>query len=175
MQPGPNPHAEPTASTLSPGVALSSFGGLGIARLRPLERSICIRGGGRCIPIGRTSPPRLRPPPGPDASTLGSRGRLKSRPNLPRLPGLEAHLEPRWRLRGVSVSGVRPLGVEGPGGPRRTRRPGPPPFPPTPVDLAGGSFLERLTPARWRLLRRPRPLRRTRAGKAVAAAAETTG
>lgn len=45
----------------------------------PLEWSLCIRGGGRCLPIGRAGPPRLRPLPGPDASTLGSGGRWKSR------------------------------------------------------------------------------------------------
>lgn len=44
MQPGPSPQSEEMASTLPPGVALS-FGGLGSARLRPLERFICIRGG----------------------------------------------------------------------------------------------------------------------------------
>lgn len=65
MQPGPGPHSEAMASTLSPGVAVSSFGGLRIARLRPLERSVCIRGGGRCVPIGRAGEPRLRPLPGP--------------------------------------------------------------------------------------------------------------
>lgn len=52
---------------------------------------------------------------------------MKSRPNPEQLPGREARLGPRWRLRGVSVAGVRSPGAEGPGGPR-PRRPGPPPF-----------------------------------------------
>lgn len=38
---------------------------------RPPAPSLCIREGGPCAPIGRAGPPRPRPSPGPDASTLG--------------------------------------------------------------------------------------------------------
>lgn len=80
----------------------------------------------------------------------------------------------RWGRLDVREASVRASAAPG-GEQGRIRRWASPAvlFPRTPVDLVGGSFPELLTLAPWRLLRRPRPLRRTRAGEA--AAAETTG
>lgn len=112
------------------------------------------------------------PPPGPDASTLVA-GAGGGKP-----PGSGAALgrgrTARWGRLDIREASVRASAAPG-GGQGRIRRWASPAvlFPRTPVDLVGGSFPELLTLAPWRLLRRPRPLRRTGAGEA--AAAETTG
>lgn len=93
-------------------------------------------------------------------------------------PGWGAALGPGRTVRcgrlDVREASVRASAAPG-GGQGRIRRRASPAvlFSRTPVDLVGGSFPELLTPAPWRLLRRPRPLRRMGAGEA--AAAETTG
>lgn len=142
---------------------------------RPPAPSLCIREGGPCAPIGRAAPPRPRPSPGPDASTLGGRGPGgKAACSRERLSGRAARSDVRQVPRRPACGPPTPRGRRGRVGSEELGGGGrPAPKPHAPSARRAEASRERLTAARWRPPRRPRPLRRTRAGRAAAAAATT--